>query len=151
MIMTIDLLPTLAGIVGAPLPSRKIDGLDVLPLLRGDPGATNPHAAYFIYYHQGHLQALRSGDWKLMLPHTSQTLGGRPGGTNGIPTRYQQVPVGLELYHLASDPGETRNVIAEQPEVLSRLLLLAEEARQELGDGRTQRVGSGVREPGRVE
>ncbi len=150
-LMTIDLLPTLAGIVGAPLPPRRIDGLDVLPLLKGDPGATNPHAAYYIYYNQGHLLALRSGDWKLLLPHTSQTLAGRPGGTNGVPARYQAVTVGLELYNLASDPGETRNVITEQPEVLSRLLLLAEEARQDLGDGRTQRSGSGVREPGRVE
>ena len=39
---------------------------------------------------------------------------------------------------------------ADEPEVLSRMLLLAEEARLDLGDARTRRVGSGVREPGRV-
>ncbi len=151
MLMTIDLLPTLAGIAGAPLPPRKIDGLDVLPLLRGDPGATNPHAAYFIYFNQGELQAVRSGDWKLYLPHTSQTLGGRTGGTNGLPVRYQPLPVGLELYHLGTDASETRDVATKNPEVVSRMLLLAEEARTELGDARTKRIGSGVREPGRVD
>jgi arylsulfatase len=58
--------------------------------------------------------------------------------------------VGLELYNLRKDPGETQDVAAREPEVLSRMLLLAEEARLDLGDARTRRVGSGVREPGRV-
>jgi len=150
-LMTIDVLPTVARLAGAALPPRTIDGLDVWPILRGDRGATNPHPAYFIYYNQGDLLAVRSGDWKLFFPHTSQTLAGRPGGANGIAARYQQLPVGTELYHLRRDPGETRNVIGEHPEVAARLTALAETARSELGDRRLQRVGAGVREPGRVE
>ena len=150
-LMTIDVLPTLARLAGASLPPRKIDGLDVWPILRGDRGATNPHSAYFIYYNQGDLLAVRSGDWKLFFPHTSQTLAGRPGGTNGMAGRYQQLPVGLELYHLKRDPAERVNVIAQHPEVRDRLMALAEAARVELGDKRLQRIGTGVREPGRVE
>ena len=150
-LMTIDVLPTLARLAGADLPTRKIDGLDVWPILRGDRGATNPHAAYFIYYNQGDLLAVRSGDWKLFLPHTSQTLGGKLGGTNGVPAPYQRLAVGTELYNLRQDPAERVNVIADHPEVRDRLLVLAEGAREELGDRRLQRVGSGVRPPGRVE
>ena len=150
-LMTIDVLPTLARLAGADLPTRKIDGLDVWPILRGDRGATNPHAAYFIYYNQGDLLAVRSGDWKLFLPHTSQTLGGKLGGTNGVPAPYQRLAVGTELYNLRQDPAERVNVIADHPEVRDRLLALAEGAREELGDRRLQRVGSGVRPPGRVE
>lgn len=149
-LMTIDVLPTLAGLAGAALPPRRIDGLDVWPILRGDVGATNPHAAYYIYYNQGDLIAVRSGDWKLFLPHVSQTLAGGPGGTNGVPARYQPLRVGLELYNLRRDPGETTDVSRAEPEVLSRMLLLAEEARLDLGDARTRRVGAGVREVGRV-
>lgn len=149
-LMTIDVLPTLAGLAGAALPPRKIDGLDVWPILRGTPGATNPHSAYFTYYNQGDLIAVTSGDWKLFLPHVSQTLAGGSGGTNGTPARYLPLRVGLELYNLRKDPGETQDVAANEPEVLSRMLLLAEEARLDLGDARTRRVGSGVREPGRV-
>ena len=44
--MTIDVLPTVAGITGQPLSSeRAIDGLDIGPLLRGEPGARSPHEA----------------------------------------------------------------------------------------------------------
>jgi arylsulfatase A-like enzyme len=150
-LMTIDVLPTVARLAGAPLPPRPIDGLDVWPILKGERGATNPHPAYFIYYNQGDLLAVRSGDWKLFFPHTSQTLAGRPGGTNGMAARYQQLPVGTELYHLRRDPGETRNVVDAHPEVVARLTALAETARSELGDRRLQRVGAGVREPGRVD
>lgn len=40
-VMEIDLLPTLASLIGAKLPARKIDGLDILPLLEGKAGATS--------------------------------------------------------------------------------------------------------------
>lgn len=150
-LMTIDVLPTVARLAGAPLPERKIDGLDVWPILRGDRGATNPHAAYFIYYNQGDLLAVRSGDWKLFFPHTSQTLAGKPGGTNGIPAPYQRLAVGTELYHLRRDPAERHNRAEQHPEVVARLSALAEGAREDLGDARVKRMGSGVRAPGRVE
>jgi len=153
MLMTIDLFPTIAKLTGAKLPQHKIDGLDVWPLIAGEKGARNPHDAYFSYYHQSQLQAVTSGDgrWKLYLPHEFRTLAGRPGGTNGIPTRYEQVKMEApELYDLKRDVGETRNVAAANPEIVQRLLALAEQARADLGDTLTNRKGRGVREPGRV-
>ena len=36
MLMTIDLLPTIAQLVGAELPKHKIDGLDVWPVIAGE-------------------------------------------------------------------------------------------------------------------
>jgi len=149
-LMTIDLLPTVAGRVGAALPDWKIDGRDVWPILAGQPGATNPHPAYYFYYNVGELQALRSGEWKLMLPHTSRTVGSQPKATGGTPVRYSPLPVGLELFNLRNDPGETRNVAAEHPEVLTRLLALAEDARQDLGDSLTRRKGPGTRPAGMI-
>ncbi len=149
--MTIDLLPTLAGLVDAPLPPRPIDGRDVWPVISGKPGARHPQPAYYIYYNQGELQAVISDGWKLLLPHTSRSLGGRPGGTNGMPSAYQPLPVGLELYHLRHDQGERTNVIDQNPEQFRRLFLHAETARQELGDSLTRRVGQGVRQAAKVE
>jgi arylsulfatase A len=55
-----------------------------------------------------------------------------------------------ELYDLATDIGETRNVAADNPEVLRRLMAHAERARAELGDNLTKRTGTGNREPGRL-
>ena len=90
--MTIDLLPTIARLVGADLPAHEIDGHDVWPLLAGEPGAKNPHEAYVFYYGQNELQAVTSGDgrWKLQLPHTYRTLAGRPGGRDGTPAKYEK-------------------------------------------------------------
>jgi arylsulfatase len=153
MLMTIDLFPTIAKLVGAELPQHKIDGLDVWPLITGAKGATNPHDAYYSYYHQSQLQAVTSGDgrWKLYLPHAYRTLAGRPGGQDGIPAKYAQAKISEpELYDLERDVREVTNVAARHPEIVQRLLAFAEQARADLGDTLTQRKGSGVRELGRV-
>jgi arylsulfatase len=151
MVMTIDLLPTIARLVGAELPQHAIDGLDVWPLLAGQPGATNPQDAYLYYYEQNELQAVVSGDgrWKLQLPHTYPSLAGHAGGHGGVPTNYQSKKiVRPELYDLATDLGETTDVAERHPEIVRRLLADAERARTELGDSLTKRQGRGVRPPG---
>jgi arylsulfatase len=149
--MTIDLLPTFARLAGATLPARKIDGLDLWPLLSGKRSARSPHEAYWIYYNQNELQAVVSGDWKLVLPHTYRTLAAGAPATGGIPTRYTQVQTGLGLYHLKNDPGETRNLADAKPSVLARLQRLAEAARADLGDALTKRTATGARPVGRVD
>jgi arylsulfatase A len=151
MLMTIDLLPTIAGLVGAPLPRHPIDGLDVWPLLAGKPGATNPHDAYVYYYEKNELQAVVSGDgrWKLQLPHTYRSLAGKPGGHGGSPSKYQQIKIKQpELYDLTSELGETTDLASRHPDVVKRLLAVAERARVELGDSLTKRQGRGVRPAG---
>ena len=149
-LMTIDLLPTIAGLIGAALPDHPIDGLDVWPLLAGTPGAKSPHEAYFFYYHAGDLEAVRSGRWKLHFPHSYRTLGERPGGVDGRPTTYDQAAIGLALYDLDADPGESIDLADRYPEVLERLSQLADRMRADLGDRLTNVVGQGLREPGRV-
>lgn len=148
--MTIDLLPTVARLIGAGLPKHKIDGLDIWPLLAGQRGAKNPHDSYAFYF-DNRLCAVSSGPWKLVFPHTYRTLGGKPGGRDGKPAPYEQRKVEkAELYNLDRDIGETTDVAAKHPEIVERLNALAEQAREELGDSLTQRKGRGVRQPGRV-
>jgi arylsulfatase A len=148
--MTIDLLPTIARLTGASLPEQKIDGLDIWPLLAGEPGAKNPHAGYYHYYKQNELQAVRSGDWKLVFAHDSRSMQGQAPGKDGIPGKYRNEKVEPALYNLREDLGEKKDVAAANPEVVKRLEALAEEARADLGDTLTKRVGSGVRQPGRL-
>jgi arylsulfatase A len=151
MLMTIDLFPTIAKLIGADLPSRKIDGLDVWPLLAGQAGAKNPHDAYWFFYGAGGLHAVWSDGWKLMLPHRYPSLSGRPGGSEGKPAKMDQIQLASEeLYHLAEDPSESRNVIADHPERREKLMAIAEQARAALGDPFTKRTGSEIRELGRV-
>lgn len=149
--MTIDLLPTIATLAGVPLPPRPIDGRDIWPLLACERGARSPHPAYFTWYANNQLQAVRSGEWKLVLPHSYRTLNGRPGGRDGIPVKYENASVAEpELYHLARDRGETRNVAAQHPDIVQRLLAFATQARAELGDSLTREKGNGVRPAGQV-
>ena len=149
--MTIDLFPTVARVTGAELPSHKIDGLDIWPLLAGEEGAKNPHEAYFFYFAQNELQAVRTGPWKLILPHTYRTLGDRPSGRDGIPARYDQVKLTrAELYNMESDMGETTNVADGNSDIVKMLQAFAEGARDDLGDSLTKRNGTGAREPGRL-
>jgi arylsulfatase A len=148
--MTIDLFATFAKLTGAPLPQHKIDGMDIWPLLSGDPKARSPQTAYRIYYAQNELQAIICGQWKLVLPHTYRSLGGKPGGAGGKPAPYVATKTELQLFDLFAEPGEKTDVAAKHPDVVVRLQGYAESAREDLGDSLMKRSGTGTREPGRI-
>ncbi len=148
MAITIDLLPTIAALVEAPLPDHPLDGRDIRPLIFGAENAKTPHEAFY-YYWGNQLEAIRSGDWKLHFPHSYRSLTGTPG-RDGKPDGYSQRKTDLALYNLKTDPGETTDLREQHPEVVARLQKLAEQARLELGDSATKQPGSGIREPGRL-
>lgn len=149
--MTIDLLPTMAAIIGAPPPAndRPIDGLDARAVWRCSTDSKPPHTALWFYYHTNALEAVRFGRWKFVLPHDSRTLAGARGGVDGSETKYTMQHVGPALYDLVADPMERKDVSAARPEVVAEALLHVEAARAELGDSLTQREGRGRRDPGR--
>ena len=144
--MTIDLLPTVAELIGARLPKHPIDGKSIVKLLKGT-SDTSPHEAYYFYYGR-QLQAIRMGKWKLHFPHGYRTMAGRPGGTGGIPTRYSQAKIGLALFDMEKDIGETTDVKAKHPDIVKQLQALGDKMRNELGDN--GRTGSGLRPPGQL-
>jgi len=146
---TMDILPTVAKLIGAELPAHRIDGKDIWPLMTGVPGAKSPHEAFF-YYRGFALEAVRSGKWKLHLPHSYRTLAGRPGGTGGQPAKYEQGKIGPALFDLANDIGEQHDVSARHPKVVERLMALADEMRQDLGDSAQKMTGQNRRPPGHV-
>lgn len=147
---TIDILPTVAALIGADLPAHKIDGKDIRPLMFAQAGARSPHVYFVQYYGGGQLQSVRDRRWKLHFPHSYRTLNGRPGGTNGMPTNYEQATIGRALYDLKSDVGESRDVSATHPEIVARLEAAAAAARVDLGDKLTESTGTGVRKIGRL-
>lgn len=147
---TIDVLPTIARLIGAPLPAHRIDGLDIAPLLFGEAGARSPHELFCCFYAGGQLQTVRDARWKLHFPHDYTTLAGKPGGTGGTPAPYASAKLGLALYDLRDDPGERTDVRASHPDVVARLQQLADAARADLGDTLTKTTGSGCRAPGKL-
>ncbi|MBK8095583.1 MAG: sulfatase [Planctomycetes bacterium] len=147
---TIDVLPTVAKVIGAELPPHRLDGHDITPLLFGQPEAVSPHEVFCCYYAGGQLQAVRDARWKLHFPHQYQSLDGKPGGKDGSPAPYVSHRIGLELFDLRADPGETADVAAAHPDVVARLQKLAQSSREELGDALTKTRGKGVRPAGRL-
>ena len=147
---TIDILPTVAKLIGAELPEHRIDGKDIRPLMFDEPEAQSPHEIFYHYYGGGQLQAVRDRRWKLHFPHSYRTLAGRKGGTGGLPAGYSQAKIGKELFDLKSDVSETINVLSQHPEIVERLEKSAEAARADLGDRLTKRPGKGVRQAGRL-
>ncbi len=148
---TIDVLPTVAALIGGQLPEHKIDGKDIRPLMFAQPEAKSPHDVLYCYYAGGELQAVRDRRWKLHFPHGYRTLAGRPGGKDGLPVNYETARIGLELFDLKNDVEESKNVAAENPDIVQRLQRYAEQARDDLGDKLTQRQGDGIRPAGRME
>ncbi len=97
-----DLLPTFADLAGV-APAVALDGVSITPVLRGD-GGLGPERTLYWEHPGGDLekvyQAVRVGDWK----------GVRQ--SEGAP---------LEVYNLADDLGETRDVSGDHPEIVQRL------------------------------
>jgi arylsulfatase A-like enzyme len=146
--MTIDLLPTVARLAGAAVPKdRIVDGLDIWSLLGASSGATSPHEVLYFYWGQ-ELHAVRSGRWKLHLPHPYQSLDA--AGADGAPGKYVRKEIELSLFDLVADPGETTNVAAANGKVVEDLMRFVEKAREDLGDSLTKRTGKNVRPVGKL-
>lgn len=170
-VASIDLLPTISKVIDAPLPKHPIDGLDVWPILSGQPNARTPHES-LLFFSGDELQAIRSGDWKLHFAHDYLTVVGPPGragkpanfanmkpksieesGIRGIASRhgYEVRRIEQSLFNLKGDPGESRDVAKQNRDVARRLEALAEKTRDDLGDSLTNRRGNGVRLAGQAE
>lgn len=138
MMSEIDVLPTLVKLAAGEVPTdRKIDGLDIWPLLSGK-AKESPHEALF-YFNGNRLMAVRSGPWKLFIK--------MPGQGKGKKAADQPAPK-AELFNLDSDIGETTNVAENNPDVVKRLHALIDKMDKDLG---AQGIGPGVRPCGKVD
>ena len=149
--MAIDLLPTIAEVTGAQLPDQTIDGVSAWNVLTGQ-STESPQEAYFFYYRVNELMGVRYGKWKLYFPHRYRTMNGQEPGKDGLPGEYRMVDMEeIELYDVTQDISETKNVAAENPEVVEKIKKLADGMRARLGDALTEVEGSENRESGKVD
>jgi arylsulfatase A-like enzyme len=134
MMSETDVLPTIVHLAGGEVPTdRKIDGLDIWPVLSGQ-SQTSPHEALFYWPPDGgKVKAVRSGPWKLSVFEATEV--GKPKAC-------------LELYNLDQDIGETTNVAVQNPDVVNRLKPLIDAIQQEIGKKDPR---SGFRPAGHVD
>ena len=105
-----DFLPTAAELAGVPVPAEvKTDGLSLASFLKG--GAAPKRDHFYWELHEGKpIQAVRFGDWKAV--------------KNGPAAK-------IELYDLATDPGESRDLAEAKPEVLKQAAALLKASRSD--------------------
>ncbi len=130
-----DLHPTFAQFAGAKLPDRKLDGLDLSPLLLGVDGAKGHEE--FLYYRGMTLEAVRVGRWKLMLE----------GANAPFRAKQPKKEAPQRLYDLEADIAESTDVAASHPDIVRQLLARVAAADADLG---LLEAGPGVRPLGRV-
>jgi arylsulfatase A-like enzyme len=150
MAASLDLLPTIAALVNASLPEKKIDGVDIQSLFRARPGA-EPRDELAYYYDVNNLKAIRKGPYKLVFPAMSQTYKKTQMGADGFPGKSATDPVKSALYDLRTDPGETLDIKEQHPDIVQKLMAIADKYRSMLGDDLTNKKGSEIRPAARVE
>jgi arylsulfatase A-like enzyme len=103
-----DFLATAADVTGAALPAG-LDSVSFLPSLEAGAGPQAEHEyLYWEFHERGPVQAVRFGNWKAVI---------RPMGSRHV-----------ELYDLATDLGETRDVAAAHPQIVEQIVSIAKKA-----------------------
>lgn len=108
--MTMDILPTVCAAAGVKL-DHKVDGSDILNVAAK--GARSPHQS--IFWENGQQTAARKDNWKLV-------VNGNVYGRTPDEKKPLTGDDAIFLSDLASDPGETRNLRRQHPQVVDELL-----------------------------
>ena len=115
MATALDVLPTIAGFAQVPLPPNPLDGVDIGPVLTSQ--TTNVSRPPLLYFSNWDLQCARMGSWKL---HVAR---------NNVPAYTATPQVGFfnlrltnpELYNIDSDPDESFDVSAQNPDIVAQI------------------------------
>jgi arylsulfatase A-like enzyme len=114
-VSSLDILGTIAGLTGVPIAEdRPLDGVNLIPYLTGE-AEGRPHEVLYLRKWDQKRYTVRMGDYKLVIPWK----GGKP-----------------QLYNLADDLDEKKNIIKQHPEIAERLEKLRAEWESELMEPR---------------
>jgi arylsulfatase A-like enzyme len=124
-----DIMATCAAITGTTLPDNAAeDSFNLLPLLLGKDGG-KPVRDYTLHQTISLALAIRQGPWKY-LDHRGSGGNGYEKGELlrfALPDAAPTAPG--QLYHLATDPGETNNLYLKEPEIMAKLKSLLESSK----------------------
>jgi len=129
----VDFLPTACALAGAPVPDdRPIDGINLLPLLRGE-GLNRRKPLYWYFYNTRPQVALREGDWTIVgdvedpMPQRTHWMAHRDMSfiKNAKLSRF-------ELYNVRNDIGQRNDLAASEPDRLERMKRIVIELHEEV-------------------
>ena len=121
LVETVDIFPTLCELAGLPAPAGQVpqpmDGRSFASVLRRPDSSVRDHVAHA--YPRGRGPGPNGGDWlgRAVRTERHRLVEWRKFGAAPETAEF-------ELYDYVADPGETRNLAGEQPEVVKRLRVL---------------------------
>jgi arylsulfatase A-like enzyme len=131
-VVQLDFLPTALAAAGVDAkPEWKLDGVNLLPYLRGEKAAA-PHES--LYWRFGGQMAIRRGDWKLVKAAPGKGRGEPRDRTQADWRRDKATVEGAMLFNLKTDPGEQTDLSAEHPEKVKELAAAWQSWNKELAD-----------------
>lgn len=122
-ISALDIMPTLLWLTQTEMPKmNRLDGQNIWDAFLCKPITHQP----FFFVNNGKVEAVRSDDWKLVLPHRYRIViepgkDGRPGIQNN-----NGAEIELSLFDMKKDPSETTNIAKQHNETVLNLTQLAD-------------------------
>ncbi|MBM3786884.1 MAG: sulfatase [Acidobacteria bacterium] len=124
LVSTMDIVPTVCAMTGAAKPAKATDGIDITALLNGSKPALERDV--LLYFDGENVQCARWGQWKLHFSrYNNVTYSPAPAG--GRKNIYLKNP---ELYNVVTDPDESFDVAAGNPQVVQKIIARVEEILQ---------------------
>ena len=119
--ITMDLSRTILAAAGVDAPEARLEGIDLLPLLRVRSPAVERTLFWRVVINARQQRAVRSGDWKVLIDGPQQML-----------------------FDVKHDPGERHDLAAERPDLI-RSLKAKIEAWEKDVDGEAKNLELGMR------
>jgi arylsulfatase A len=113
---TVDILPTVAKLTGAALPSKPLDGIDIWPLLTGKQKSLDREA--LLYFDGWNLQCARWKQWKLHFARYN-SVAFSPAPASGRLNLPLNPP---ELYDIENDADESYDIAPENPKIVAEIM-----------------------------
>lgn len=130
LLTSLDILPTLCELTGAPLPVKKIDGISVMPVLRGEIMPELDERPFF-YHSDNNVLAVRQGKWKYIDEHEAWWILDTPG-QDGVNGKYRKENISASLFDMDNDFAESNNLLSQYPEQAKRMKTLLNEFKKQI-------------------
>ncbi len=112
---TMDILPTVGALAGAPLPNVPLDGINILELMQGRKQEIEREV--LLYFDNWNIQCARWKQWKLHISRYNNYVYG-PAPAVGRANFRLEPP---ELYNVVEDADESFNVAADNPKIVKEI------------------------------
>ncbi|MEX2580462.1 MAG: sulfatase-like hydrolase/transferase [Verrucomicrobiales bacterium] len=118
----VDILPTVCGLLGLDKPEGvHLDGSDLAAVLKGEEGFSRHQPLFWHLQRSVPVVAMRDGEYNMVAERDYELTTDNLFQEEWIPTIKEGGYKNFQLYNLEEDPGQTKDLAAEKPELAERM------------------------------